>query len=284
MRDAMAAIQARHSVRRYEAREVQPELVQRIQQACVAATPLDPAVEAGVTLVAQEALGGEPMLSGVGLLTRAPLYLVSHGPETPGRMEELGFRTERVILEATEAGLGSCWVGGMFRRETAARAVGCPTEDVVAITPMGYPEEGWRTRVGAGLVKVASVRLGKRRPLEETMHWQEWGQAVPEWALSPEVRQALEMARLAPSWNNLQPWHFVASERELVALADSRPQRGNDPPGRPYWRLDVGIAMCHFQLAMEQMGAPGAWVREQDEGVSPAGTPPHMVVIGRYLL
>jgi len=74
-----------------------------------------------------------------------------------------------------------------------------------------------------------------------------------------ELLEALECARLAPSWANTQPWRFLVGRREVIAVADSKGRYCNVRQGRHYYRLDVGIAMSHFFLAAREMGWSGRW-------------------------
>ena len=80
--------------------------------------------------------------------------------------------------------------------------------------------------------------------------------------------EALEMVRWAPSASNRQPWrivrtstgwHFYLARTKgygkgtllfaMLRLADLQ-------------RVDMGIAMCHFELAARETGLAGGWVIE----------------------
>ena len=50
---------------------------------------------------------------------------------------------EHLVLAAAAEGLGTCWLGGMFNEAEVKRQLGIPEKlRVVAITPLGYPEDG----------------------------------------------------------------------------------------------------------------------------------------------
>ena len=74
----------------------------------------------------------------------------------------------------------------------------------------------------------------------------------------------LEMVRLAPSASNKQPWRIVRIGRDWHFFLERTPG---------YWgrskrlakiadlqRVDIGIAMCHFALAAQEVGLQGEWV------------------------
>jgi len=54
---------------------------------------------------------------------------------------DIGIAMEHLILAAADEGLGTCWIG-WFDEQKAREALGVPTEArVVALTPVGYPDE-----------------------------------------------------------------------------------------------------------------------------------------------
>jgi nitroreductase len=56
-------------------------------------------------------------------------------------MLDVGISMEHLILAATALGLGTCWVG-VFNERRMKRALGVPRNiRVVALTPIGYPDE-----------------------------------------------------------------------------------------------------------------------------------------------
>ena len=82
------------------------------------------------------------------------------------------------------------------------------------------------------------------------------------------------MVRLGPSASNKQPWRIVrdggswhfAIQRSLFYRTRTLRLAGiADMP-----RLDVGIAMCHFELTARELGLRGSW-RVADPGLEPHG-------------
>jgi nitroreductase len=73
------------------------------------------------------------------------------------------------------------------------------------------------------------------------------------------------MVRLGPSASNKQPWRvmkngdswhfFLARTRGYGQGRFRRTGRAADMQ-----RLDMGIAMCHFELAARELGLDGRWV------------------------
>jgi nitroreductase len=81
--------------------------------------------------------------------------------DQPYYLLDIGIALEHLVLAATEAGLGTCWIG-WFDEAKARAALGVPEGiRVVAITPLGYPEEQPEAR--------------PRRPLGEIVYQDQWG-------------------------------------------------------------------------------------------------------------
>ena len=60
----------------------------------------------------------------------------------PYYLLDMGISMEHMMLAAAEQGLGTCWIGGGFDEMVVKEALGIPKEiRVVALTPLGYPDE-----------------------------------------------------------------------------------------------------------------------------------------------
>jgi hypothetical protein len=279
-------MQSRHSVRRFTGEPLsQPEWA-GLRRGISEVTPLDPSVSLDLSLLTLDEAGGRLAVGAVLTFNPAPAYLIVHGPPQEGRMEEAGFRGEQAVLAATALGLGTCWIGGMLGAGTIAKRLGRTAADMLAISPVGHPAPGRLGKLSNSATEAAAKSGGRRKPLESFCFWQSWGQSLEPGQASPEVYRALELARLAPSWSNVQPWYFLADEGGVWAIGDSHPQRANNRPGKPYYRLDVGIAMSHFWLAMRDSGDPGKWqpLRGQEtELQARLGLPEIMVPIAQFI-
>lgn len=62
--------------------------------------------------------------------------------EKPYYLLDMGISMEHMMLAAAEQGLGTCWIGGGFDETVVKEALNIPKEiRVVALTPLGYPDE-----------------------------------------------------------------------------------------------------------------------------------------------
>jgi len=109
------------------------------------------------------------------------------------------------------------------------------------------------------------IRFGagsaRRRPWEELFFDGGRNRALTP-ASAGACAGALEAVRLAPSASNRQPWRILR-EREggpFHLFLERTPGYGM-LSGSDLQRLDMGIAMAHFDLAAAEAGLAGGWVR-----------------------
>lgn len=112
-------------------------------------------------------------------LKTAPVVIVSCGdPESSGTHNDIKYYTvdvaiamENLILAATDAGLGSCWIGS-FDEKKVKEILGIPNRiRVVALTPLGYPAE--KTGILGSITKIFT-RSSKRKSLDEIVRYEKW--------------------------------------------------------------------------------------------------------------
>lgn len=238
------AIPRRHSVRAYDGRTLRPEDLAAVEAAC--AEPLD--LVHGTRVVQ---LFGHTERVFTGLAIRnAPCSLAMIGQADIPQVEaRVGYHGEHVVLAATAAGLGTCWVTATFHPEVVVELVDLrPGERVFAASPLGY--EG-----RPGMVETFFNRMvtksRERQPLETLVLPGSRSPAeAPPWMLS-----ALKAARLAPSAYNRQPWRFTLGDDSITISLDSATR---DVPTAPR-AMDCGMAMRHLDLAAAAAGVTGTW-------------------------
>ena len=177
-------------------------------------------------------------------------------------LEDFGYRMEQILLAATDLGLGTCWLGGSFTKSTFAgkiRATG--NETVPAVASIGYAAEGSRSEDWIRQRAKGDSRL----PWEALFFHEHFNRT-----LAPEAAGAyatpLEMLRLGPSASNKQPWRVVrdASAWHFYLQRTRRYGKGSAIftllKLADLQRVDMGIAMCHFELTANELGLPGRWV------------------------
>jgi len=285
--DARSAIRWRISMRHYWRNPVPEEVLRGVVDSGEKSIALDDGIRIHFHLVKEGKAASSRMtpLTGIQLLFgSAPHFIIATSEEKPLFMVNMGFRMEQMVLYATQKGLGTCWIGGMFSEERISRLLGLrESERVIALTPIGYPDISLLGRAAHDVIELGAVNFGRRKALREIAFGPAW--EMPLQSDDSELLEALECARLAPSWANTQPWRFLASQREVIAVAVTKGRYGNIRQGKAYYHLDVGIAMAHFFLAAREMGWSGQWYVTGFDPVRVAmeyGVPKGYEVLGMY--
>lgn len=176
-------------------------------------------------------------------------------------LEEFGFVLERIILKATSLGLGTCWMGGTFRKSIFSKMISLKDDEILpAVIAIGYPAEkrGFTDQVIRGFVKAT-----RRKSWDKLFFNEDF--------LTPLIKEEandfstpLEMLRLAPSASNRQPWRIVTNSdgwhfflQRTEGYQDQAILKMTDKADLQ--RIDIGIAMCHFELTLNEMNMTGKW-------------------------
>ena len=200
------------------------------------------------------------------LLKNPPCFFYGVGRPSSTFFLSYGYLLEQTVLFITDMGLGTCWVGG-YRTD---QPLGGNLQDgflVGAIVAFGYaaPKQAMMERTIHGFIKPH-----RRKPNSELFSYVDFHTPIPE--NFPEAYiNAIEMVRIAPSAANLQPWRLVIAESLQTAhFYRQRTAASKFYERKQLQRIDMGIAMCHFELALSDAGISGKWVIE-DPGISSSG-------------
>ena len=176
-------------------------------------------------------------------------------------LEDYGYRLQQIVLFVTDLGLGTCWLGGIFSKSNFAKKISLTQEEsipAVIATGVIIDEEKERRsksrkQVGADS-RLAWENLFFDRAFGTVLSREQAGSyAIP-----------LDMLRLGPSASNKQPWRVVQEGQVFHFYL----QRTKGYPGslatrlfhiEDLQRVDLGIAMCHFELTAKELGLRGKW-------------------------
>ena len=144
-----------------------------------------------------------------------PELIAIYSEEAEGWLENIGFLFQQMDLYLQTLGLGVCWLGmGRMNPKTAADVNGMR---FVILLAFGHPKGDPLRHDRKGF---------KRKPMEK---------------ITDAADPRLEVARLAPSAVNSQPWYFT-HEGDTIHVHCSR--KGS--------ALDAGIALAHLYVANEE--------------------------------
>lgn len=191
-----------------------------------------------------------------GMIKGARWFLAGAAANSPMAMEDFGWLFECIILRCTEMGLDTCWMGATINRGPFAEKLNLkPDETIPAVSPLGYRS---RRRSLTDTVARMSVGATGRKPwpqlfFEDGFDTPFLEQSAGQWAVP------LEMVRLGPSATNRQPWRIVKKGAGFHFFLQRFPGYDKITKAADMQRIDMGIAMCHFELSAREAGLPGGW-------------------------
>ncbi len=191
-----------------------------------------------------------------GVIKGAALFIVGAVKKGPRAMEDFGYGMERNILFATALGLGTCWLGGTLNRAGFARKIGLTKDELMpAISPVGYPA-GKRSLTDRAFRFMA--KSGMRKPWEELFFDEKPGNPLVK-ERAGSLGEALEALRIGPSASNRQPWRVVREGAAFHFFLQRTPGYDRMTGEIRLQEVDMGIALCHFELAAMASGIRGIW-------------------------
>jgi len=213
-----------------------------------------------------EAMGSEDdekqKIGTYGFIKNAPAYIVGAVKESEKNLEDFGYLMECIILYSTGIGLGTCWLGLSFSKGGFSERIKKKDDEIVpAIASVGYTAD----KQGA-VEKILRWGAGSknRKPWSELFFQNDFTTELTIDASVP-YSAPLEMVRLAPSASNKQPWRIVREKQSSnihFFLERTKNYEKNLDRFRSadLQRIDMGIAMCHFELAARESGLDGKWI------------------------
>ena len=117
-------------------------------------------------------------------------------------------------------------------------------------SPVGYPAE--KKSIRESLMR-KGLKADDLKPFDRLFFEDDFKHPLPQtnpWA------KALEMARWAPSAANGQPWRAVV-DGDSVHFHEAKRMK-ESPPG-DLQKVDVGVALAHFDMTLEEEGGKGTY-------------------------
>ena len=195
-----------------------------------------------VFLDAKEHGLSSPVLSG------KQMYVTGKVEKKPYADVAFGYSFEKLVLYAWTLGMGTVWIGGTMKRELFENAAGVKDGEMMpCISPLGYPA---KKRSVKEIMMRKGIGADSRISAEKLFFKDEWGQAL---IVDDDMADILEMVRWAPSAVNKQPWRIIVKDGVYHFYEKKDKGYVNDAVG-DMQKIDVGIALCHFTMGLEEKG------------------------------
>jgi nitroreductase len=253
------AIPARTSRRSYLPGDIPADIQQEIERILSNARVSLLGTQIGFELVSKYSEENSRLKLGTyGFITGARYYIVGQVQAGIKAFIDYGYALEKIILQLTLLKLGTCWLGGTFDRGEFARAVNLKEGMVIpAITPVGIPTDG--RSIGDRLIRFGAGSHA-RKPWEALFFNENQGSTLSRKEAGEKAAVILDMVRIAPSASNLQPWRIIKHADVFSLYLQRKAAYQGRFGGIDLQMIDMGIAICHFDLTARELGIVPEWM------------------------
>lgn len=244
------SVRSRRSVRTYDPR---PLSVQDREALCAYMENIDNPYGLSVTFRLLEGMGS-PVVVGTDLFVAGKMEKSAH------MNEAFGYSFEKLVLYAESMGIGTVWIGGTMDRGAFEKAMEITDNEVMpCVSPLGYPAKKMSLRE---TMMRKTVKANERLPFEQIAFCGSFEKPMAE-SEAGALQLPLEMVRLAPSAINKQPWRMVVSD-DMIHFYIKR-SKGFGSGKIDMQKIDMGIALCHFEMMAEELGLNPEFVIAEPE-------------------
>ena len=206
------------------------------------------------------------------VIVGADTYLAAKVKRMPNYEIAFGYSFEKVCLYALSRGIGTVMLAASLSRAAFEKAMAVEDGEVLPLaSPVGYPAE--KMSIRESLMR-KGIKADKRKAFDQLFFAGSFDHPLPQ---TNPYAKALEMARWAPSAANGQPWRAVA-DGDSVHFYEAKSMK--DSPLGDIQKLDVGIALAHFDMTLEEEGVKGVY-RFRDPGIAAPENTHYIVTYSR---
>lgn len=195
------------------------------------------------------------------VIVGADLYLAAKVKRCKHYEIGFGYSFEHACLYAESLGIGTVMLAASLSRAAFEKAMEVQNDEVLPVaSPIGYPTQ--KRSIRETLMR-KGLKADERIPFEQLFFDKQFGDPLTV-SSAGVFADALEMVRLAPSAANKQPWRAVVTG-DTVHFYEEKSLK--DSPLGDIQKVDVGIALAHFDLTMQENGCNGRFI-EADPGLA----------------
>ncbi len=184
------------------------------------------------------------------VIVGADTYVAGKMRRVPHAEEAFGYSFEKIVIFAESIGVGTTWIAGTMNRNAFERALAVdPGEVMPCVSPIGYPAKKMSLRE---TMMRKGIKADSRSDFEELFFDGDFETPLTE-EKAGALKDALIAVRLAPSAVNKQPWRVVV-QGDKVHFYEKRSNGYVSGDSWDIQKIDMGIALCHFELIAKERG------------------------------
>ena len=230
------AIFKRKSIRNYDSTPIDQNRLEEISENLQALSPMSVGIKTEFKIISPDQVTRKGM-------NKAPHFIAAFSEAKGAYKTNMGCMLQQMDLYFSATGLGSCWLG---IPQPIKEVTDSSSLDYVILMSFGNSKETLRR---------TSVSQFKRKSLSEITNIE-------------GADELLEPARLAPSAVNLQNWYFTGN-KNLIHAYYSKSGLFRSIVGGSFFPVNMGIAICHLQLAAEHFGWKTKIIFEEERDKNP---------------
>ncbi len=230
------AIFKRKSVRDYDPKPIDSNRLQEISENLQSLKPMLTGLKTEFRIISPKQVTRK-------LRNNAPHYIAAFSDEKDAYKVNIGFMLQQMDLYFSAIGLSSCWVG-----------IPKPTKDVTESTNLKF---------------IILMSFGKAKETPYRTNISEFRRkALPEITDIEDANELLEPVRLAPSAVNLQNWYFTGN-KNTIHVYSHKASFLRRIFGGSYYPVNMGIALCHLQIAAEHFNLKPKFAFDKPKDTNP---------------
>jgi nitroreductase len=219
--DLYEAIFKRKSIRNYDSAPMDQNHLKEISENLLVLKPMSAGIKTEFKIISPDQVTRKSM-------NKAPHFIAAFSEAKDNYKTNIGFMLQQMDLYFSANGIGSCWLG---IPQPIKEVTESSNLEFIILMSFGNSRE---------TLHRTSVSEFKRKRLSEITNIK-------------GADELLEPARLAPSAVNLQNWYFTG-DKNLIHAYSSKSGFFKSILGGSYFPINMGIAICHLQLAAEHLG------------------------------
>jgi len=219
-KDLYNAIWKRRSIRAFSDKHIEKDKIEALRRSISSQNEIS-----GLTMEIIEESDSFHSLKAFRFKNVRSVITVKGKTNDPHLYEKCGYYGERIVLEATALGLGTCWVAATFNKKSSSLDIK-DDETIVCAIPVGYGVDGMSAST--------DVPDAPHRKTKSVSDFLDGNTDVPDWVMA-----AIKAVQFAPTAMNNQrtKFHYVNG----TLSAQTKEGRMN--------MVDFGITKFHFELA-----------------------------------
>lgn len=248
------AIKIRTSCRNFKPILLNPDDKKNLENTIINSTKLFPDEKIELSII-EKTNSTKVLKLNYGMIKGHNTYLLGKTKNDCNSRVHYGYLMEKIVIKATEMGVSSCWIGifdDTFFDEIEIE----DGYEIAGIVILGYPAEK------QSMINKFSrfvVKASKRADWEKLFFNYTTNQALTR-EEAKDYSESLEMLRLSPSAGNHQPWRvFFDTNANEFHFFKKIINKNYEAKG--LHDIDLGIGLCHFELASSQNNLTGQWVK-----------------------